>query len=33
VREGLERLTRAESSDSPDDILMRDVPKRSLHVA
>ena len=33
VREGRERLTRAESSDSPDDILMRDVPKRSLHVA
>src|SRR5438477_3326992 len=33
VSEGLERLTRAESSDSPDDILMRDVPKRSLHVA
>src|SRR5213080_271008 len=33
VREGLERLTRAEPSDSPDNILMRDVPKRSLHVA
>src|SRR5213593_3508343 len=33
VREGLERLTRAEPSESPDDILMRDVPKRSLHVA
>jgi len=33
VREGLERLTRAEASESPDDILMRDVPKRSLHVA
>ncbi len=33
VREGLERLTRAEATESPDDILMRDVPKRSLHVA
>jgi len=33
VREGVERLTRAEPSESPDDILMRDVPKRSLHVA
>jgi predicted acylesterase/phospholipase RssA len=33
VREGLERLLRTESSEAPDDVLLRDVPKRNLHVA
>ena len=33
VREGLERLLQTESTDAPDDVLLRDVPKRNLHVA
>ena len=33
VREGLERLLRTEASETPDDVLLRDVPKRNLHVA
>jgi predicted acylesterase/phospholipase RssA len=33
VREGLERLLRPASSEAPDDVLLRDVPKRNLHVA
>ena len=33
VREGLERLLTSEPSDSPDDVLLRDVPRRNLHVA
>ena len=33
VREGLERLLHTESTDAPDDVLLRDVPKRNLHVA
>jgi predicted acylesterase/phospholipase RssA len=33
VREGLERLLRTESAEAPDDVLLRDVPKRNLHVA
>jgi NTE family protein len=33
VREGLERLLHAESGEAPDDVLLRDVPKRNLHVA
>jgi NTE family protein len=33
VREGLERLLTSDSSDAPDDVLLRDVPKRNLHVA
>ena len=33
VREGLERLLRTEPSETPDDVLLRDVPKRNLHVA
>jgi NTE family protein len=32
VREGLERLLRTEA-EAPDDVLLRDVPKRNLHVA
>jgi predicted acylesterase/phospholipase RssA len=32
VREGLERLLRTEA-EAPDDVLLRDVPKRDLHVA
>jgi NTE family protein len=33
VREGLERLLRTEPTDAPEDVLLRDVPKRNLHVA
>jgi len=33
VREGLERLLHAESGEAPDEVLLRDVPKRNLHVA
>jgi len=33
VREGLERLLRNEPSDGPEDVLLRDVPKRELRVA
>jgi NTE family protein len=33
VREGLERLLRTEPSEGPEDVLLRDVPKRNLHVA
>jgi predicted acylesterase/phospholipase RssA len=33
VREGLERLLRTEPAETPDDVLLRDVPKRNLHVA
>src|SRR6267378_1716087 len=33
VREGLERLLRNEPSDGPEDVLLRDVPKRNLHLA
>ncbi|HJQ85153.1 MAG TPA: patatin-like phospholipase family protein [Candidatus Binatia bacterium] len=33
VREGLERLLRTEPTDGPEDVLLRDVPKRNLHVA
>jgi predicted acylesterase/phospholipase RssA len=33
VREGLERLLRSEPTEGPEDILLRDVPKRNLHVA
>jgi hypothetical protein len=32
VREGLERLLRLEPEE-PSDVLLRDVPKRSLYVA
>src|SRR5438552_3426531 len=33
VREGLERLLRHEPSEGPEDVLLRDVPKRDLRVA
>ena len=33
VREGLERLLTSEKADSPDEVLLRDVPRRNLHVA
>jgi predicted acylesterase/phospholipase RssA len=33
VREGLERLLRTEPAEAPDEVLLRDVPKRNLHVA
>ena len=33
VREGLERLLTSESTESPDELLLRDVPRRNLHVA
>ncbi len=33
VREGLERLLTSEPSEAPDDVLLREVPKRNLHVA
>src|SRR5438067_1624303 len=33
VREGLERLLRNQPSDGPEDVLLRDVPKRELRVA
>jgi predicted acylesterase/phospholipase RssA len=33
VREGLERLLRSEPTEGPEDVLLRDVPKRNLHVA
>jgi hypothetical protein len=33
VREGLERLLTSDKSESPDDVLLREVPKRNLHVA
>jgi predicted acylesterase/phospholipase RssA len=33
VREGLERLLRTQPSEGPEDVLLRDVPKRNLHVA
>jgi NTE family protein len=33
VREGLERMLRTEPTDGPEDVLLRDVPKRNLHVA
>ena len=33
VREGLERLLRTEPTEGPEDVLLRDVPKRNLHVA
>jgi hypothetical protein len=33
VREGLERLLTPNESGSPENVLMRDVPKRDLHVA
>jgi predicted acylesterase/phospholipase RssA len=33
VREGLERLLRTEPTEAPDDVLLREVPKRNLHVA
>jgi predicted acylesterase/phospholipase RssA len=33
VREGLERLLTSESTESPDEVLLRDVPRRNLHVA
>ena len=31
--EGLERMLRTEPTDGPEDVLLRDVPKRNLHVA
>jgi len=33
VREGLERLSRTAWGEAPDEVLLRDVPKRDLHVA
>jgi predicted acylesterase/phospholipase RssA len=33
VREGLERLLEGDQREAPDDVLLRDVPKRNLHVA
>ena len=33
VREGLERLLTSDAGETPDEVLMRDVPKRNLHVA
>jgi predicted acylesterase/phospholipase RssA len=33
VREGLERLLRTEPTEAPDDVLLREVPRRDLHVA
>jgi len=33
VREGLERLLTSDKTEAPDDVLLRDVPKRNLHVA
>ena len=33
VREGLERLLRTEATEAPDDVLLREVPRRDLHVA
>jgi len=33
VREGLERLLTNETVESPDEVLLRDVPRRNLHVA
>ncbi len=33
VREGLERLSQTERGEAPDDVLLRNVPKRDLHVA
>ena len=33
VREGLERLLRSEPTEASEDVLLRDVPKRNLHVA
>jgi NTE family protein len=33
VREGLERLLTSEPTESPDEVLLRDVPRRNLHVA
>jgi hypothetical protein len=33
VREGLERLLRSEPSEGPEDVLLRDMPKRELRVA
>jgi hypothetical protein len=33
VREGLERLLTSEPTEAPDDVLLREVPKRNLHVA
>jgi len=33
VREGLERLMTSDPTQTPDNVLLRDVPKRNLHVA
>jgi hypothetical protein len=33
VREGLERLLTSETAEAPDEVLLREVPKRNLHVA
>jgi len=33
VREGLKRLLHNEPSEGPEDVLLRDVPKRELRVA
>jgi hypothetical protein len=33
VREGLERLLASETAEAPDEVLLREVPKRTLHVA
>jgi predicted acylesterase/phospholipase RssA len=33
VREGLERLLTPDATESPEDVLLRDVPRRNLHVA
>jgi len=33
VREGLERLLASETAEAPDEVLLREVPKRNLHVA
>jgi predicted acylesterase/phospholipase RssA len=33
VRQGLQRLSRSEPGEAPDEVLLRDVPKRNLHVA
>jgi len=33
VREGLERLLTSEPTDAPDEVLLREVPRRDLHVA
>jgi len=33
VREGLERLLTSEPAEAPDEVLLREVPRRNLHVA